>query len=239
MMSIRSQSNWSNPGNYLDIYFILSFSSYTGYQILVVSSSMKFHHGPLLYAINLPCLNSALGVGLLLNVVLSTSLASLSLSMKLIVVSLTLTVTSQAGNGTANGALDTVTDTRTKVVELTLGLLLTAIEVLLTTRLLQGLDEVRKKWEIRGTWISTHLTSEDTTDGLLGRAGSLVPRTLSSVGVIPDSSAGAGERGAGQFGGRMGGIILGLGLLLADITLGLVASVASDAANSALDGTGC
>lgn len=87
------------------------------------------------------------------------------------------------------------------------------------------------------TWISTHLTSEDTTDGLLGGAGSLVPRTLSSVGVIPDSSARAGESGAGQLGGSVGGIILGLGLVLADITLDLVATVASDAANSALDGT--
>lgn len=70
---------------------------------------------------------------------LGTTLLGLALSTELIVVSLTALVASQARDGTANGSLSTVGETRTEVAELALGLLLLALEVLLTTGCLEGL----------------------------------------------------------------------------------------------------
>ena len=70
---------------------------------------------------------------------LNTSLLSLALGTHLVIVSLTRAVTSQASNGTSNSALNTVADTRAEVVDLTLGLLVAAIEILFTAGLLQRL----------------------------------------------------------------------------------------------------
>jgi hypothetical protein len=80
-----------------------------------------------------------LSFGLLLKVVLDTALLGLALGVLLVVDSLLVGIASQAGNGTTDGALDAVANARAEVVELALGLLLLALEVLLTASLLERL----------------------------------------------------------------------------------------------------
>lgn len=82
-------------------------------------------------------LSAALSLSLLLKVVLNTSLLGLALGTELVKVSLTFSITSQAGDGAANSSLDTVANTRAKIIQLTLSLLVLTLEVLLSTRLLQ------------------------------------------------------------------------------------------------------
>ncbi len=79
-------------------------------------------------------------LALLLDVMLSTALLSLALSPHLIVVCLALLIASEASDGTTDGTLGTVGDTRAKVAKLALGLLLLALKVLLTAGLLEGLS---------------------------------------------------------------------------------------------------
>jgi hypothetical protein len=88
---------------------------------------------------------AALSLGLLLDVVLDTTLASLALSTELVVLGLLLLVAGKVGDSTANGTLGTLADTRTEVAELTLGLLVSTLKVLLTAGLLQGLSHMLAK----------------------------------------------------------------------------------------------
>ena len=76
---------------------------------------------------------------------LNTTLASLALSTELVVVSLLLLVAGEVGDGTTESTLDTVANARAEVAELTLGLLVSTLEVLLTARLLQGLPYMLAK----------------------------------------------------------------------------------------------
>lgn len=70
---------------------------------------------------------------------LSTTLLGLANVVLVLVVSLGGLVTGDTGDGTAEGTGHTVSNTGAKVVELTLGLLRLALEVLLAAGLLQRL----------------------------------------------------------------------------------------------------
>lgn len=85
---------------------------------------------------------AALGLSGLLEIVLDATLLSLALGTLLIISSLLLLVASEGSDSAAEGALDTVADARAKVVELTLGLLVLSLEVLLAAGLLQRLYDV-------------------------------------------------------------------------------------------------
>lgn len=77
------------------------------------------------------------GLALLLDVVLGATLLRLALIVQLLVVLLTCPVSSKTGDGATNSSLDTLSHAVAVVVYLALGLLLLALEVLLTSRLLQ------------------------------------------------------------------------------------------------------
>lgn len=79
------------------------------------------------------------GLGLLLNIHLSTTLLCLALVVQLLVACLAFLVSRQARDGTANRALGSVAQSVTEVANLALCFLLLALEVLLTSRLLQRL----------------------------------------------------------------------------------------------------
>jgi hypothetical protein len=83
-----------------------------------------------------------LSLSLLLDIVLDTTLTGLALGTELVVVSLLLLVAGEVGDGASDSTLNTVTDTRSQVTELTLSLLVASLKVLLTTLLLQGLVNV-------------------------------------------------------------------------------------------------
>lgn len=88
---------------------------------------------------------AALCLSLLLDVVLNTTLAGLALSTKLVVVGLLLLVAGEVGDSTTNSTLDTVADASTEIAELTLGLLVSTLEILLMASLLQGLSIILVK----------------------------------------------------------------------------------------------
>lgn len=81
--------------------------------------------------------------------------------------------------------------------------------------------------------------AEKTTNGFLGGADSLVPRTIGAVGAILGDAAVARDADAGSLDASLGLLVLSLGLILSDLALSLIAGVASQTANSALNGTGC
>lgn len=83
-----------------------------------------------------------LGLSLLLDIMLSAALLSLAGVVHVLVVLLARLVAGQASDGTTDGALETVADARSVVVELTLGFLLLALEILLATLLLKVLHQV-------------------------------------------------------------------------------------------------
>ncbi len=66
----------------------------------------------------------------------------------------------------------------------------------------------------------TYLRTNKSTDSLLSRADSLVPRTGRAIGVVLGDAVGRGCQ-AGELGCRMRGIVLGLGLLLLGLALSL------------------
>lgn len=84
-------------------------------------------------------LELVLSIGLLEDVVLSTTLARLAGVVLVLILLLGGSVASHAGESSTDGAGDTVTNTLGVVVDLTLGLLLLALEILLTTGLLKTL----------------------------------------------------------------------------------------------------
>lgn len=88
---------------------------------------------------HISCPLATLGLGLLLDIVLSTTLLGLALSAHLLVVSLSSLVAGQARDGTTDGALSAVSNAGAKVMKLASGFLLLALKVLLTAGLLQGL----------------------------------------------------------------------------------------------------
>lgn len=144
-----------------------------------------------------------LGLGLLRDVVLGSTLLGLANIVLLLVVNLSGLVACDAGNGAAESARDTVSDTATQVANLALGLLLLALEVLLATGLLQA------------------LSSDETAEGFLGRADGLVVRTLGAVGVVPGDLTRRRSGSAGELGGCLRGIILLVCLVLLVLALSL------------------
>lgn len=91
-------------------------------------------------------LSLPLGLGLLLDISLNTTLGGLAVSAHLVVVSLALLVAHDTGHGTTKDTLSTVRDAPGEVAKLALGLLLLSVEVLLATGVLQGLRVLA--WEM-------------------------------------------------------------------------------------------
>ncbi len=79
--------------------------------------------------------------------------------------------------------------------------------------------------------------AEKTTNGLLGGADSLVPGTVGAVGAILGDAAVARDADAGSLDAGLRLLVLSLGLVLGNLALSLLAGVASQTANSALNGT--
>lgn len=143
------------------------------------------------------CLSS----GLLVEVGLNTTLLSLALVVLGLVLGLVSLVASDAGDGTTDGTRDAVGNTGAEIVELSLGLLLLALGVLLNTLLLQ------------------RLVADEVAEGLLARADGLVPGTLAAVGIVLGDARG-GDAVAADVGTGVRSIVLDLGfglLVLASI----------------------
>ena len=81
-----------------------------------------------------------LGLSLLLDISLNTTLGGLAVSAHLVVVSLALIVTHDTSHGTTNDTLGAVSDAAGEIAKLALGLLLLSLEILLATGVLQGLQ---------------------------------------------------------------------------------------------------
>ena len=81
-----------------------------------------------------------LSISLLLDVVLGTTLLSLAGIVLLLVLGLRTGISRQAGDTSTDGTRHAISNAGAKVVELTLGLLLLSLEVLLATALLQALE---------------------------------------------------------------------------------------------------
>lgn len=144
----------------------------------------------------------SIGLGLLLELRLDTSLGGLARVALLLVVGLGLLVSEQTSTSTADSTSDAVRDALAALLDLTSGLLLLAVHVLLAALLLQ-------------TFAADHAAGE-----LLGRAHGLVPLALADIGVILGSTRGRdGE--AGALGGSVGDVMLGLGFVLLCLALGL------------------
>jgi response regulator RpfG family c-di-GMP phosphodiesterase len=107
-----------------------------GYHVLVISCSSPSTGTN----VGVVGLLATLSLGLLLEVVLNTTLAGLALSTKLVVVSLLFLVAGEVRDGTTKSTLDTVADASAEIAELTLGLLVSTLEILLMASLLQGLS---------------------------------------------------------------------------------------------------
>ena len=106
--------------------------------------SVQVSHGVSCFVIShvppkLRSLTATLSLGLLLNIVLNTTLAGLALGTELVIVSLLLLVTGKVGDGASDSALNTLANAGTQVAELTLGLLVASLKVLFTALLLQAL----------------------------------------------------------------------------------------------------
>lgn len=112
-----------------------------GYHILVTSCLSPYA----VTNVGLAGLFAALCLSLLLEIVLNTTLAGLALSTKLVVVSLLLLVAGEVGDGATKSTLDTLADASAEITELTLGLLVSTLEILLVASLLQGLSIILAK----------------------------------------------------------------------------------------------
>ena len=91
----------------------------------------------------------ASGLGLLLDVVLGAALLRLARVMLVLILGLLGTVARQPSHGPSDGARDAVRRARGVVVELAACLLLLALEILATTRLLKVLPKLLAKGGIR------------------------------------------------------------------------------------------
>lgn len=83
-----------------------------------------------------------LGLGLLFEIGLDTTLGGLAVGTHLVVVSLALVVAHSAGNGTTDNAFGTVRNAASQIADLALGLLLLSLEVLFAAGLLQTLGSL-------------------------------------------------------------------------------------------------
>lgn len=75
--------------------------------------------------------------------------------------------------------------------------------------------------ERKGERKKTYLRANGSTDELLGRTGGLLPRTGRAVGVVGGDGAVRGGREAGELSGVVRGGVLGVSLLLLELTFGL------------------
>lgn len=110
---------------------------------------------PLLLGLGLSLLG--LSLSLLLDVSLSAALLSLASVVLLLVLGLSTLVASYTSDGAADSTGDTVGDARAQVGELTLGLLLLALEVLLTAG---GLEVLRYHAMSALLWSKVHRGGE-------------------------------------------------------------------------------
>lgn len=170
---------------------------------------------------------------------LSTTLLSLARVVHILVVLLASLVPSQAGNSTANGTLDAVSNAGGIVVQLALGLLLLSFEVLLATLLLKVLQCVSEvsNGAVNNDPISSYLRADEATNSLLSGADSLVPRTAGTVGIVLGHARGSSSE-AGNLRSGVRSIVLNISLVLLSLALVLVGGAASEGANQVLGGAG-
>lgn len=170
---------------------------------------------------------------------LSTPLPRLARIMLSLILGLLALIARQPRNGTAHCPRDPVRRARGIVVDLSLGLLFLALEVLLAARLLEILCHHHRQplqCRKRGKG-ETYLTPNNPAQRLLGRANRLVPRAGGAVRVVARHAGGRGRR-AGELDSRVRRVVLGLRLVLLGLALSLVARGAEEGADGVLDGTG-
>lgn len=123
--------------------------------------------------------------------------------MLILILLLLVLVARQARVRGPRGALDAIRDPAAEIRELARGLGLLARLVLLLPFGLEALE------------------AQSAAHELLAAADGLVPRALRAVGVVlGDGARGRGAEGA-ELGGRVGSVMLGLGLVLVGVGLGL------------------
>ena len=108
-----------------------------------VSSALLSLHRPAQHwcsHLNRLFLLGSISLSFLLEVCLNTTLLCLAVSAHLVVVFLALVIAHHVGHRAANNALSTARHATSKIVELALGLLLLALEVLLATGILERLS---------------------------------------------------------------------------------------------------
>ena len=188
-----------------------------------------------------------LSLCLLLDVVLSSALLRLARVVLLLILELSIAIARETGHGAADRPGQAVAHATSEVVELALGLLLLALEVLVATGLLQGLVRVVSACSAIGggggatLWQGylsglTHLGADEPTQRLLRGSDSLVPRPGRPVRVVLGHGARRRSREAGALERRVRRVVFGLALVLLDLTLGLVACAARQVADGVLDG---
>lgn len=126
-------------------------------------------------------------LGLLLDVGLSATLQGLASVVLLLVLSLSSLVARDASNSTTDSARDTIANAGAQVRELTAGLLLLALEVLLTACTLKVLRKFVVSLLSHGCCRRVevaYLRSDQPANSLLCRADGLVPRSSGAVGVV-------------------------------------------------------
>lgn len=134
-------------------------------------------------------IRGSVSLSFLLEVCLNTSLLRLAVSTHLVVVFLALVVAHHAGHGTADNTLSTASHATNEIVDLALGLLLLALEVLLATGILERLlfkppVSGFSPYITKTISSTTYLIANQASHGFLARAHRLVPRTLGAVRVV-------------------------------------------------------
>ena len=142
-----------------------------------------------------------LGLGLLSDLALNTSLQSLALVVLKLPALLLGLIASKTSESAANGAADTVADTLAQVADLTLGLLGLSVGILLLASLAHALE------------------SQSTTESLLAGADCLVPRSSTAIRVVLGNTLCA-DRVAADVGTSVRDVLAGICLCL--LLLGLV-----------------
>ena len=167
----------------------------------------------------------SLGLGLLRDIVLSSTLLSLADIVLLLVIDLSGLVASDASNSAANRAGHAIADTTSQIGDLALSFLLLTLEVLLASRLLKTLCGIQVSNIVRNSIAcslqDTYLSSDEASNGFLGRADGLLVGTRGAVGVVLGDFTSGRSSSAGELGGSFGGIVLLISLVLLGLALNL------------------
>jgi hypothetical protein len=106
---------------------------------------------------------------------------------------LLLPVARQARSRTPHGPINPISNPRSKITQLPLSLLALALQVLISTFLLQG------------------FAADEVPDGFFAGTDGLVPGALGTVGVVFGGCAGGADGKGAGFGSGLRGVVFGLG----------------------------